>query len=128
MFTFDTQHQTFNALPSDEFTRAIKDTVWLAPGLPLHPNPASTSFIMSTNVDDIDFGENEPSTPRIWKFTLSSRAASQEFDVEPHLKRIFEEKRVEFYLFCMASGRMFFLGSRGKSPMNGSVFLGEVIS
>jgi hypothetical protein len=130
MFTFDTQHQTFTALLSDDFTQAIKDTVWYTPGLPLPPNPtgapASTSFIMTTNIDDIDFGENEPTTPRLWKFTLSPPATSQEFDVEPHFRRIFEEKRVEFYLFCMTSGRMFFLGSRGKYPTNGFAYLGEV--
>ena len=130
MFTFNTEHETFTALSSTEFNRTIKDIVWYTAALPLHPDPpgtpVGTSFIMSTNIDDSNFGESDPLIPRLWKIALSPTATNQEFDIEPHLIRIREESKVEFYMFCMTSGRMFFLGSKGKYPTNGSAYLGEV--
>lgn len=130
MFTFNTQYKTFTPLPSDDFGQAIQDVVRCTPALPPHPNPTeaptSPSFIISTHVDDAGFGENDHLVTRLWKIAPFPPAAGQQFDVEPHLRRIFEERGIKFYLFSMASGRMFFLGSSGKYPTNGSAYLGEV--
>ncbi|KAJ2925301.1 hypothetical protein H1R20_g11739, partial [Candolleomyces eurysporus] len=124
VFTFDPEHQTFTSLPSAELNRATKDIVWYTPALSIlpEPNPAGISFIMSTNID-----VDDPLVPRLWNITLSPTTRNQEFDIEPHLVRLREEKNIEFFTFCLTSGRMIFLGARGKYPYaSGSYYLGEV--
>ncbi|RXW16906.1 hypothetical protein EST38_g8948 [Candolleomyces aberdarensis] len=121
VFTFDPEQRTFASLPSTELNRATKDIVWYTPALSIlrNPNPADISLIMSTNID-----VNDPLVPRLWNITLSPTTRNQEFDIQPHLVRLREEKNIEFFTFCLTSGRMIFLGAKGKYPYaNGSYYL-----